>query len=229
MMDPVSATEVIDFLKANDAYWQWDGHKHVAELTSGKISDFFANCTPIYTDPKFNSRVGKHMANALISYDIRNYLERSNKWVVGSAMGAIGLALPLASNIQAKAAYTEQADGKAMNLKRFDLGQAPCVFLVEDVITTGGTTSRTVDAILDKHPDAIICPVVSAVINRSGSTEGFVKEDDSGRTLSFVYAGLVEVEPKVWNDVGEMPEHMRRCVPIRPKGNWDKLVNDFSL
>jgi orotate phosphoribosyltransferase len=235
-MDP---NTLVEFLKRNNAFWQWEGHKHVAQLTSGKLSDFFANLSPIFTDPKFQDRVGAGLADMIGgAEEARRFKERENKWVVGSAMGAIGLAQSLARKIGARAAFTEPVQIKAlqllMQLKRFDLGEKPTVFLVEDVLTTGGTTARTVEGILVKHPDAVIFPHVLVVVNRSGSREGFTIAEGNldgqiRQALTFDYYGILEVEPKVWDTVADLPPHMQQCVPIRPKGNWEKLTTDMSL
>lgn len=234
-MDP---NTLVEFLKRNNAFWQWAGHKHVAQLTSGKLSDFFANLSPIFTDPKFQDRVGAGLAElADGTEESRRFKQRENKWVVGSAMGAIGLAQSLARRIGARSAFTEPVQNeeiKLMQLKRFDLGEAPTVFLVEDVLTTGGTTAKTVEGILTKHPDAIIFPHVLVVVNRSGSRDGFTIAEGSldgkiDRALSFNYLGILEVEPKVWDSVEDLPLHMQMCTPIRPKGNWDTLTNEMAV
>lgn len=228
---------VTEFLTRHNVFWQWNGHKHLALLTSGKISDFFANCSPIFTEPRFQDRIGGFMKELIEgTQEGPDFLRKDNKWIVGSAMGAIGLAQSLARAINCKAAFTEPVDAngqKKMELKRFELDPAPVVFLVEDVLTTGGTTLATIEGITTQHPDAIFFPYVLSVINRSGKRDGFVVDwidaDKEAQEQAFKFLGIVEVEPKVWDKVEDLPPHMRRCVPMRPKENWDKFCSDMSL
>ena len=136
--------DLLDFLRAQDAYWKWDDHKHLALLTSGKISDVFVNCTPVFTQPSFQRNAAEglltlaHFGTTPMPIPLGSWNTQTNVWVVGSAMGAIGLAQSVAAELGARSAYTER-DGDQMSLKRFDLGHAPKVLLVEDVFTTGGT------------------------------------------------------------------------------------------
>lgn len=223
------------FLEGRNAFWHWDNHKHLAELTSGKISDFFANLTPIFSEPGFQDEVGKGLGDLIFWSDAWRGVDMplpSKRWVVGSAMGAIGLAQSLAKTIGAKAAYTESkivfddatctTSTKYMELNRFDLGPKPYVFLVEDVTTTGGTTAKTVAGIKQKHPDVEFFPYIATVLNRSGS------ELAIGNLLGQKYISIMDVKPNVWDSVGDLPDHLRHCEPIRPKGNWKQLNEKFG-
>lgn len=208
---------VVEFLEAHDAFWQWDGHKHVAELTSGKLSDFFANCTPIFTDPHYQD----DFCRQLVKNEV--FPIPGNKWVIGSAMGAIGLAQSIARFRSTKAAYTEPVDGK-MILKRFDLGEKPHVILCEDVITTGGTTRKTVAGILEAHPDAVFHPRILCVVNRSRRHS--IECVHEGQVHDLGIESLIHAQPNVWDTVADLPENMKDCVPIRPKANWRALADE---
>lgn len=209
------ARSVRKFLEEANSFWQWDNHVHIAQLTSGKLSDFFANCSPIFTRPEYQHDVGRMMSEL-----VRQVLSSaaSNVWVIGSAMGAIGLAQSLAYEICAQAAFTEPKDGQ-MELKRFDLGVSPTVIICEDVMSTGGTTIKTINGILTKYPDAKICEVIPVVVDRRANQEAPLFVGDQALKIE----GLLQVHPRVWDDVSQLPDEMKNCVPIRPKGNWAKL------
>ena len=133
-------------------------------------------------------------------------------------MGAIGLAQSMAMCTSSRSAFTEPVDG-GMVLKRFDLGECPKVVVCEDVMSTGGTTKKTIAAILDKHPDAQIQPVIPVVVDR---------RPDKAIPLSmgkmeFKVSGILSITPRVWDSVEDLPSDMKNCVPLRPKGNWEKL------
>ncbi len=210
------ARAIRQFLADHDSFWQWDKHTHVAQLTSGKLSDFFANCSPIFSRPDFQEDVGRMLARLL--QPVVRPSSPYQLWVVGSAMGAVGLAQALAHEICANAAFTEPKEGK-MELKRFDLGPSPTVIICEDVMSTGGTTVKTVNGILDKHPDAHIYDKVPVVVDRRANQEAALFVGDRALKIE----GLLQVTPRVWDDVSQLPPDMKNCVPIRPKGNWSKL------
>jgi orotate phosphoribosyltransferase len=234
--DAMSVKErVISYLKANDAFWQWAGHKHVAQLTSGKLSDFFANCTPIFSDVFLQDAVGDELV-AKHSADLGGFALPGNFWFIGSAMGAIGLAQSAAracgDNEQRQGkvnvGYTEPDGGGGMKL-RFNLGEKPRVALVEDVITTGGTQEKTVRAIKAAHPDAEIFDTILVVVNRSGKDKLTMPHPVKGM-YEFNVSALIEVDAKVWATANDLPGNMQACVPIRPKAtaeNWQALTTEM--
>ncbi len=228
-----AAKMAVEFLEDHDAFWHWDYHKHVAELTSGKLSNFFANCTPIFTHPA----IQKDIAHALCEKMARSpyvgfepfvgpeklFETHPNKWVIGAAMGGIGLAQSIASVMGRgwRSAFTEK-DGDKMVLKRFDLGEEPLVLLCEDVVTTGGTTAKTVKGIHNKHNDVRFVPAALTMINRNPVSRGFQNQDG----ISMSYLNLIEKQAETWDSVEDLPERMKDCVPIRPKENWRALADE---
>jgi len=227
--------ETLRYLKHWDAFWEWDGHKHVAELASGKLSSFFANLTPLYSNIWLQERIGKALIHKAFFDDPRSLMESKNLWVIGPAMGAIGLAQSVAKAVSAydpdvRCGYTEpvyeartvtvgtmEVKKVGVALKRFDLGENPTVILVEDVTTTGGTIMRTREAIKREYPKATFCTSILSVIDRrSPEDEGI-----------FYVKSLHRVHPKTWETVGDLPEAMKDCLPIRPKANWKKLAEEM--
>ncbi len=208
------ARSIQAFLEEKGAFWKWDNHVHVAQLTSGKLSDFFVNCSPIFTHPEYQRSVGRMMWEMLRPFAG----QKGNFWVIGSAMGAVGLAQSFAYEMCIRAAFTEPKDGK-MELKRFDLGTSPTVIICEDVMSTGGTTIKTINGILTKHPDAHIHDVIPVVVDRRDNPQAVLFAGDRELKIK----GLLQVQPRVWGNVGQLPSEMKHCVPIRPKGNWAKL------
>ena len=204
----MNSNEVIDFLVKHNSWWKWDNHRHLALLTSGKVSDFFANCSPIFTDPRFQDKVGMALSPKYL--DIHS---KANMWVVGSAMGAIGLAQSIASDRLCRCAYTEHGQMKhLMFLDRFDLGVKPYVILCEDVISTGGTTRQTIKAIKEQHPDVKFHHEILCIINRSGVS----------MLDRFKIKSIVEVKPNVW-EADQIPTKYDKCHAIRPKSHWQAM------
>jgi len=139
--------------------------------------------------------------------------------VFGSAYGAIFIAYEIARLSECRVGYTvpQIIDGKkAMTVpRRFKIEPGQKVIVVEDVMTTGGTTQKTIAALEEKG--AVPLPVVLVIVNRSG------KADLEGRRV----IGLIEKEMPVWAP-DECPLCKQGSEAIRPKGNWDKLTAEYK-
>lgn len=218
--------EMVDYLKSQDAFWTWQGHKHVAELASGKLSDFFANLSPLFTNVYLQERIGWALVYKAFNGDSAA-LQHDNLWVMGSAMGAIGLAQSVARAVHAynpnvRSGFTESdyhPEGARMHVKRFNLGKDPRVILCEDVMTTGYTTEKTINGIRKNNPDAVYESRVLVAVDR--------RPDPCHNLLDFDVISLMRVQPCTWNTVDDLPADMKNCVPLRPKANWHKLATEM--
>jgi len=92
-------------------------------------------------------------------------------WVIGSAFGAVTLSYAIAAQLRAKAGFTEK-DGEGMKLSRFEVGPNEKVLVVEDTISTGGSTLKTIEGLgkAGVKPENIL-PVIICLVNRSGSDQ----------------------------------------------------------
>jgi orotate phosphoribosyltransferase len=226
--------ELTDYLTARDAFWQWNGHKHVAQLASGKFSDFFANLTPLYENPILQNKVVWALCALFFEPGLRN--AGNNLWVVGPSMGAVGLLQSVALEGHAwkrdiRCAYTEKvqhaflnppaggpAGEETMELKRFNLGPDPYVILVEDVVTTCGSMNKTEEAV---KAQALQNQTVAMIVGRMAVVDRRVGECDPSITC------LIRVEPRTWDRLEDMPPEMRACTPVRPKTSWKELTTEM--
>jgi orotate phosphoribosyltransferase len=134
-------------------------------------------------------------------------------WVIGSAFGAITLAHSVAFQIQSKSGFTEK-DGETMTLSRFSVSPSDRVLVVEDTISTGGSTLKTIEAIQRAGiSDQNILPYIVCLVNRSG------KSELSGREIR----ALLTLQIHTWK-----PEECPLCragsAAVRPKNNWAELT-----
>ena len=227
-----SAAQVRQFMTNNDACWEWNNHAHVALLASGKLSNCYYNMSVLQTDWNVQRSAAWGLWRALLlsmGQVVNKLFDERNVWFVGSAMGAVWLAMAMqwAALRSSRAAYTEKVtgldvdvDGVAttrMELKRFDLGVNPYVILIEDVLTTGGTTAATMDGIAQRHPDVEFHPDIGVLINRGGLK--------SLRGHNVV--ALINVEAHTWDTLDNLPEQMRGCTPVKPKGEWHRLTTEM--
>lgn len=200
-----------EFRKAG-AIWLHDGEpkRPHALLTSGLHSDGFVNCTYVTQHPGLLKRIVNEdgaLAGKLPAGRI--------DWVIGSPMGAITLAHEIAERLGCRAGFTEK-DGDAMTLKRFELEPGARVLVCEDVVSTGGSTRKTIEAIQATGGGSgkvDILPVVIALVNRSGAA------DLDGRKIEAVVTPAIHT----WK-----PEACPLCAKgseaVRPKSHWKALT-----
>lgn len=191
------------------AIWIHDGkaRRPHALLTSGFHSDGFVNCVFITQDPAIMQRI---VSDEGLGPDLP---AGRVDWVVGSAMGAITFAYAVAQKLGAKAAYTEK-EGEAMKLLRFEIGAGERILVVEDALSTGGSTAKTIRAILDsgvKKGDLI--PRIICLVNRSG------KDRLEGHEVR----ALLNIDIHTWQ-ASECPLCREGSPAVRPKKNWRELI-----
>jgi orotate phosphoribosyltransferase len=190
------------------AIWVHDGHpkRPFALLTSGLWSDGFVNCTLMTQHPGLIQEALNDLALPTEKID----------WVIGSAMGAVTFAYAVALKTGARAGFTEK-DGDVMKLARFAVGKDQKVLVVEDTISTGGSTLKTIEGIKAAGvPDANILPVIACLVNRSGS------DTLGGRALM----PLIRIEIKSWKPEESTPEQ-QAAGAVRPKSHWNELTKAY--
>lgn len=177
-----------------------------ALLTSGLHSDGFVNCTFVTQHPK--------VLQSAVSEGLRDLLSETNaEWVIGSAFGAITLAHAIAYHLGARSGFTEK-DGELMKLSRFEISSGDRVLVVEDTITTGGSTKKTIEGIKAAGvDDSRILPYIVSLVNRSG------KDDLDGRKIR----ALLTLDIHAWTPA-DCPLCKIGSQAVRPKGNWQVLT-----
>ena len=205
-------------LKKMGALWIHDGNprRPHAKLTSGKCSNGFFNGSKVIENP---GRL-KEICTLILANNLNDLVQKeSNRIridrVVGSAFGAITMAHVMASLLKAKTGFTEDPDQKKerMELKRFSVAGEK-VLAVEDVVTTGDTTRKTIAGLEKKG--AKVLPVIVTLVNRSDMTD-----IDGRKIIAFIDHPMPEWEPS------ECPLCKQGSKPLRPKGNWDALNADY--
>jgi len=112
-------------------------------LSSGLHSPRYLQCARVLMDPQLATRLGGQLADALRPL---LGLERPRA-VVAPALGGVLVAHEVARGFGCRGLFTERQDG-AMTLRRgFALDEGEAVVVVEDVITTGGSTREVIDAV----------------------------------------------------------------------------------
>lgn len=133
-----------------------DGH---FILSSGLHSSVYLQCAIALQTPAINAQFGAVMANLSRNYEIET--------VASPAIGGLIIGYEVARQLGARFIWTERENG-AMTLRRgFSVRAGERLLVVEDVITTGGSTRETIQA-LTAAGAAIVA--AASIIDRSGGT-----------------------------------------------------------
>ena len=210
----MSQQKWIKKLEELGALWIHDKNpkRPYALLTSGKHSNGFFNMTKVMEHPKLLEEVCKEIVH-------QNPLDEKPDIVVGSALGAITIAHVFAKQLGAKFAFTEKDEVQnIMALKRFNIEPGDKVLIVEDVMSTGGTTLKTIKTL--EGIGAEILPEIFLIVNRLGE-----KELDGKKIKA-----LIDYPMPTWKP-GKCPftEDGQEPVPaVRPKQNWEDLTKKYD-
>jgi orotate phosphoribosyltransferase len=127
--------------------------------------------------------------------------------------------------------FIKRKPTKLMGIKRFDMGEAPYVILVEDVVSTGGTTELTMEGVKRAYPDARFCPYVLTIVDRSTQplhelafNRGYCRSPGIFKPLHVL--SLLRLQPRVWGKPEGCPKELEGLPAIRPKENWTKLTTE---
>lgn len=119
-----------DFLKLLKQYGAlMEGH---FKFTSGLHSDTYVQMAQVLQYPDVAERLCRTLA--------KQYQNKGVSVVVAPAVGAIIVAHEVARALGVRAIFTERVEGKMVLRRGFSVSHSDRVLVVEDVVTTGGTT-----------------------------------------------------------------------------------------
>lgn len=111
-------------------------------LSSGLHSPRYLQCALVLADPELATRLGGRLAAAL-----RSLLGSTRpEAVVAPAIGGILVAHEVARALGCRGIFTEREDGRMTLRRGFGVVPDEGVVVVEDVVTTGGSTREVIDA-----------------------------------------------------------------------------------
>ena len=167
-------------------------------LSSGLHSPRYLQCARVLMDPGIATALGAALAGRL-----RPLLGgRSPSVVVAPALGGVLVAHEVARAFGCRGLFTERQDG-AMTLRRgFVLDEDEPTIVVEDVITTGGSTREVVEAVRGRGARVL---AAGSLVDRSGGAA------DVGAPR----ASLLELEVRTWPSE-ECPLCAGGSRPVKP-------------
>jgi orotate phosphoribosyltransferase len=131
----LKAEEVIKRFKQSGALLE--GH---FLLTSGLHSTTYLQCALVLQYPAEAAAFGAALA--------AHFRDQKIECVVSPAIGGIIIGYEVARSLGARFIWTEREEGRMTLRRGFNVSQNERVLVVEDVITTGGSTRETVEALL---------------------------------------------------------------------------------
>lgn len=164
----MSDQEVLEIFRKHSALLE--GH---FILSSGLHSDRYIQCALVLQFPKVAEQLGAALASKLGHLDAAV--------VVAPALGGVLVAHEVARALGVRALFTERQDG-VMKLRRgFQLKEGEPALVVEDVITTGGSTRETMQCVEEAGGRVV---GVGALIDRSGGAVSLGSPKAALATLS---------------------------------------------
>jgi orotate phosphoribosyltransferase len=151
------AESILEIFKSTGAYLQ--GH---FRLTSGLHSAEYLQCALVLQHPAEAERLGRLLAD-----ELRLYAPAGVKLVAAPALGGLIIGHEVARALGARFLFTERdAITKEMALRRgFTVSPGETALVVEDVITTGGSTQDVIEVLTAAGAKVL---AAGSIIDRSG-------------------------------------------------------------
>jgi orotate phosphoribosyltransferase len=147
--------EVLELFRQSGALLE--GH---FRLTSGLHSNRYLQCALVLQHPPRAAALGAALAARLCSLK-----EEKADFVIAPALGGILVAHEVAREIGVRALFAERQDGILKLRRGFQIEHGEKAFVVEDVVTTGGSTKETMEVVTQAGGTVL---AVGSFIDRSG-------------------------------------------------------------
>jgi orotate phosphoribosyltransferase len=129
---PTHAAPILDRFRRAGALLE--GH---FRLTSGLHSSGYLQCALVLQHPREADALGAAIADRVRDLDIQT--------VLSPALGGIVIGQEVGRALGVRAIFAERQDGRLTLRRGFTLDRGEKVLVVEDVVTTGGSTRETID------------------------------------------------------------------------------------
>jgi orotate phosphoribosyltransferase len=126
-------------------------------LTSGLHSPGYLQCALVLQHPREAEALGAAIADRVRDTGVAT--------VLSPALGGIVIGQEVGRALGVRAIFAERQDGRLMLRRGFSLKAGERVLVVEDVVTTGGSTRETID--VAREAGAVVVGA-AAIIDRSG-------------------------------------------------------------
>ena len=125
-------------------------------LTSGLHSAAYLQCALVLQSPQSAEELGRSIAE--------NFLGESIQAVAAPAIGGIVIGHEVARALGVRFIWTEREDGRMILRRGFSVSPGERLLVVEDVVTTGGSTRETIEALRAQGANVV---GAASIIDRS--------------------------------------------------------------
>lgn len=150
----MNAEQVIDQFRATGALLE--GH---FQLSSGLHSTVYLQCALVLQFPERAEAFGRAIAEKFQGHGV--------ELVASPAIGGIVIGHEVARALGARFVWTEREAGQMTLRRGFTIAPGEKTLIVEDVITTGGSTRDTIEAVRRAGADVV---GAASIIDRSGGS-----------------------------------------------------------
>ncbi len=133
-------------------------------LSSGLHSDTYLQCALILQYPDLAEKLARLLVKKFLStYQPINLSTLVT--VISPALGGIVIGQEVARALKCRAIFTERENGRMALRRGFQINKGEKVLVVEDVITTGGSTQEVIDVVRNADGQVV---GIAALVDRSG-------------------------------------------------------------
>ena len=133
------------------------------KLSSGLHSDTYFQSALILQNHRETTRLAKELASKIKENNIKIDV------VISPAIGGVIIGYEVGRNLGVRSIFTERVDGKVCLRRDFSVGKYEKVLVVEDVITTGLSSTEVIDYI--KSKGAVVVAIASLVDRSAGKVD----------------------------------------------------------
>jgi orotate phosphoribosyltransferase len=152
----VNHDELLDLFRRSGALLE--GH---FRLTSGLHSPRYLQCALVLSEPASAEALARALASEIGASGVTA--------VLSPALGGIVIGHEMGRALGVRALFAERQDGRLTLRRGFALTPADRVLVVEDVVTTGGSTRETID--VARQTGATVVGAASIVDRSGGHTD----------------------------------------------------------
>ena len=155
------------------------------KLSSGLHSDKYLQCAKVLQWPDRAAALGAALGEQLAGLGIDA--------VVSPAMGGLIIGHEVGRALSRRAIFTERVDGAFAFRRGLGLLPGEKVVVVEDVVTTGGSTREVLALVKDLGAEAVAC---AAVVDRRAADAG----GGSGTLEGLPFRSVLRMEVPTWEE-----------------------------
>jgi orotate phosphoribosyltransferase len=153
----VTTDELLDLFRRSGALLE--GH---FRLSSGLHSPGYLQCALVLAHPQHAETLGRGIAER--TRDLRPTA------VLSPALGGVVIGHEVGRALGIRAMFAERQDGEMTLRRGFVLGETDRVLVIEDVLTTGGSTRETMQVAIAAGGRVV---GIASIVDRSGGTAKF--------------------------------------------------------